>query len=227
MYKSRGMSVIERAAVRKTRSPHAQVAWRTRVSARRAPPPVPGHRTMSRIPAPSSSRARPGTTTASTRVPAIARATSTPATPTRAAGTGTGTRPATTSTRAPAPPRLATSASVPRRPGTVSPAKSGGRSPARSPLKSPAALPVEPPRSPAKLSVREQIALKRAEAKKTTLAVPSGDGGLGPDSVPGPLTPVEEDDPLGRLPLREVIERAKSSGGLSTVDVCCNILMLG
>jgi hypothetical protein len=72
--------------------------------------------------------------------------------------------------------------------------------------------------------VREQIALKRAEAKKTTLAVPSGDGGLGPDSVPGPLTPVEEDDPLGRLPLREVIERAKSSGRSSVIDVCYSVL---
>ncbi|KAJ3537257.1 hypothetical protein NMY22_g5667 [Coprinellus aureogranulatus] len=72
-------------------------------------------------------------------------------------------------------------------------------------------------RTPA-LSIKEAIALKRAEAKK---AQQSKSGGLGDmttleDALPTNNREVEEEpDLLGRLPLRETIEKARSTGTLN------------
>jgi hypothetical protein len=66
------------------------------------------------------------------------------------------------------------------------------------------------------LSIKEAIALRRAEAKKAQSS--SSSGGLGnlgslEDSLPVPTQQPEEEDLLGRLPLRETIEKARSTGG--------------
>jgi hypothetical protein len=65
------------------------------------------------------------------------------------------------------------------------------------------------------MSLKEAIALKRAEAKKTMAAqkaspVPGGLSGL-EDILPTSAHAADEDD-LGRLSMRETIERARSSG---------------
>jgi hypothetical protein len=65
------------------------------------------------------------------------------------------------------------------------------------------------------MSLREQIALKRAEAKKAQ--VKSGDGLESmlsmEDALPPHANPVgEEEDLLGRATLREAIEKARSTG---------------
>lgn len=72
------------------------------------------------------------------------------------------------------------------------------------------------PPSPTKpaLSIREAIALKRAEAKKASSTKSGFSDELGPESLPFKVIE-EEPDPLGRLPLRETIERARSSGNLN------------
>jgi len=62
--------------------------------------------------------------------------------------------------------------------------------------------------------MKEAIALKRAEAKKTTAAKSSSEhGGMSgfDDMSPTSVHAADEDD-LGRLSLRETIERARSSG---------------
>ena len=70
------------------------------------------------------------------------------------------------------------------------------------------------------MSMKEAIALKRAEAKKAmaaqkplaTCGVSSGCGGM-EDAPPTALeTLTVEGDDLGRLSIRETIERARSSG---------------
>lgn len=83
----------------------------------------------------------------------------------------------------------------------------------------------EPPAS--KLSLKEQIALKRAEAKKAAQATrnaPSGElAEFGVDDDPMPLKTknIEEDvDSMGRWSVRETIERARSSG------IDCRILCI-
>lgn len=65
------------------------------------------------------------------------------------------------------------------------------------------------------LSIKEAIALRRAEAKKAQ--TPSSAGGLRSlgsleDALPVPTQQPEEEDLLGRLPLRETIEKARSTG---------------
>jgi hypothetical protein len=72
------------------------------------------------------------------------------------------------------------------------------------------------------LSIKEVIALRRAEAKK---AQAKENNSTGTDSIslddPSPsTTKQEEEDILGRWPLRETIERARSTG-----DCCfaCNV----
>ncbi|KAJ7334701.1 hypothetical protein DFH08DRAFT_1019203 [Mycena albidolilacea] len=81
----------------------------------------------------------------------------------------------------------------------------------------------EPPSKP--LTIKEAIALKRAQAKKaqTSGAVsPLDDMSSLADSIPD-VPPPEDDDILGRPPLRETIERAKSTGSinLSTRSLQC------
>lgn len=68
------------------------------------------------------------------------------------------------------------------------------------------------------MSIREAIALKRAEAKKSQNKATGGGGGL--DSLSGledalpphAIPPQETEDLLGRATLRETIEKARSTG---------------
>lgn len=87
---------------------------------------------------------------------------------------------------------------------------------------------VEPPPSVPALSIREAIALKRAEAKKEQSKVPSGGGTLDQwdslqDSIPNASKP-EEEDLLGRLSIRDTIERARSTG--MSPDVCMLLILM-
>ena len=73
--------------------------------------------------------------------------------------------------------------------------------------------PAAPPKVPA-LSMKEAIALKRAEAKKAMAAQKTHvSSGGSEDAIPSTLgsTAADEDD-LGRLSVRETIQRARSSG---------------
>ena len=77
----------------------------------------------------------------------------------------------------------------------------------------------EPEPQKEKLSLKEQIALRRAEAKKagqnTESAPPGEPAGFGIDDDPLALNSknVEDDtDSMGRWSIRETIERARSSG---------------
>ncbi|RXW22601.1 hypothetical protein EST38_g3239 [Candolleomyces aberdarensis] len=69
------------------------------------------------------------------------------------------------------------------------------------------------------LSIKEAIALKRAETKKTQERAAKGSldsMGTLEDALPANTQPAEEDaDLLGRLPLRETIEKARSTGSLN------------
>nr|GAT60805.1 predicted protein [Mycena chlorophos] len=127
-------------------------------------------------------------------------------------GTPVSTRTRTTSTTGPklaAPsPRVRTKSAVGRRPA--------------SPVKPSKPAPEEPKAAP--LSLREAIALKRAEAKKQqgSSRSPLDNVSTLQDDIPNAPAP-EEEDILGRPPLREAIERAKSSGSLniSTRELVC------
>ncbi|KAJ8496870.1 hypothetical protein ONZ51_g836 [Trametes cubensis] len=106
------------------------------------------------------------------------------------------------------------------------------RSPTKSPARRPQPLPAEediPPSPKPQLSIREQIALKRAEAKKAAVKTSpagsvSGDfAGLenaSPETFNQP-PPIDVD--LGRWSIKETIERARSSGAinLSSRDLPC------
>ncbi|CAK5263046.1 unnamed protein product [Mycena citricolor] len=74
------------------------------------------------------------------------------------------------------------------------------------------------------LSIKEAIALKRAEAKKAQAAksTPLDDFSTLEDAIPD-APPPEEEDILGRPPLRETIEKAKQTGSvnLSTRGLQC------
>lgn len=68
------------------------------------------------------------------------------------------------------------------------------------------------------LSIKEAIALKRAEAKKAQAKIGGGGGSRGLEDV-GDLADalpevkaLEEEDLLGRLPIRDTIEQARSTG---------------
>jgi len=79
---------------------------------------------------------------------------------------------------------------------------------------SPSQDPAQPP-----LSLKEAIALRRAEAKKAQSKLNSGaqnDFISLEDASPVPASKQEEEDILGRWPIRETIERARSSGEQST-----------
>lgn len=73
------------------------------------------------------------------------------------------------------------------------------------------------PSSTPALSIKEAIALRRAEAKKAQAKSPISGGGLDSleslqDAIPDALKPTEEEDILGRLSIRDTIERARSTG---------------
>ncbi|TRM60734.1 hypothetical protein BD626DRAFT_121331 [Schizophyllum amplum] len=110
---------------------------------------------------------------------------------------------ATAPNRSPTPGKAST---FPRRVAT--PAKPAVRAP--SPLKD-ASRSTTP-----QLSIREQIALKRAEAKKAQRSVAASPSDTLEDAVPD-AQPVVEEDILGRLSLRETIERARTTGALNIV----------
>ncbi|KAG6862023.1 hypothetical protein C0995_008211 [Termitomyces sp. Mi166 len=61
------------------------------------------------------------------------------------------------------------------------------------------------------LNIKEAIALRRAEAKKAQLKAHSNDFISLEDASPGPVPKKEEEDILGRWPIRETIERARST----------------
>ncbi|GLB40539.1 putative leucine rich repeat [Lyophyllum shimeji] len=71
---------------------------------------------------------------------------------------------------------------------------------------------------PPPLSIKEAIALRRAEAKKAQSKLSSGpqhDFLSLDDASPVPAMKQEDEDILGRWPIRETIERARSSGSLN------------
>ena len=153
---------------------------------------------MSRLPQPSSSSARPDVR---------ARLKSTPSIPAPRSPITPGVKP-----RAKTPSVTPTPTLRPQR--SLQSLKP--KSPTKSPVKKPPPLPTQDdtPSRP-KLSIREQIALKRAEAKKITPGsspVKSDFSGL-EDASPHTFNqPPEQDVDLGRWSVKETIERARSSG---------------
>ncbi|PFH44924.1 hypothetical protein AMATHDRAFT_10419 [Amanita thiersii Skay4041] len=132
------------------------------------------------------------------------------------------------SKRAPTTPvkQRVTPASTPTKLGASSVAKSRapllGKSPAKAngPLNKVASSESEKP-VPA-LSIREAIALKRAEAKKLQTSTSTGTSTLGTlggsDEIVTPTasdSPGQDADSLGRLSLRQTIERARSTGTIN------------
>ncbi|PPQ88886.1 hypothetical protein CVT25_009121 [Psilocybe cyanescens] len=72
------------------------------------------------------------------------------------------------------------------------------------------------------LSIKEAIALKRAEAKKAQARIGGGGGSGGledvgalADTLPDIKAPEEEEDLLGRMSVRDTIEQARSTGTLN------------
>ncbi|KAK0205057.1 hypothetical protein DFS33DRAFT_1258549 [Desarmillaria ectypa] len=74
---------------------------------------------------------------------------------------------------------------------------------------------LQPPPPPPPLSIREAIALKRAEAKKAKGAGGSGNLGFLEDANPIASKVAPEEDLLGRLSVKETVERARSTGSLN------------
>ncbi len=128
----------------------------------------------------------------------------TPVTPTKSGQRGQ-TRSTTRAPGTPTTPRLRTQSSTSR---SATPSKP---------------MVVEPPPPVPAINIREAIALKRAEAKKVQSKGLSGGetvdqwDGL-EEVIPDALKP-EEEDLLGRLSIRDTIERARSTG-MSQSNVC-------
>ncbi|KAI0749234.1 hypothetical protein C8Q80DRAFT_1352809 [Daedaleopsis nitida] len=101
------------------------------------------------------------------------------------------------------------------------------KSPTKSPARKVQPLPDEdvPPLPKPQLSIREQIALRRAEAKKVVKTSPvRADFGALEDASPlAHKQPAQQDVDLGRWSIKEAIERARSSGAinLSSRDLPC------
>lgn len=81
----------------------------------------------------------------------------------------------------------------------------------------------EVPQTPSvPLSIKEVIALKRAEVKKQSKA---GNGSLDSCASPEDALPnassQQEDDILGRLSVRETIEKARNTGENQPIILCC------
>ena len=111
---------------------------------------------------------------------------------------------------------------APRKPTSPTPTtparlRPPGGSPVKPRPKSPSKQVEEPPESAKpKLSLKEQIALKRAEAKKAqSTQGKSADDTLvdGPDAIPIKVQNADENlVELGRWSIRETIERARNTG---------------
>ncbi|KAH8822848.1 hypothetical protein DL96DRAFT_320010 [Flagelloscypha sp. PMI_526] len=129
-----------------------------------------------------------------------------PATPLR--------RPASTkSLRTPASPSTTRSPS-PTKPSTPTRLRTKSTAKASTP-RAAASSPTPAPALPkTNISIREAIALKRAEAKKSQLQRNSADLTDLQDAVPDAV-PAEEADLLGRRPIRETIEKSKTTGSLN------------
>ncbi|KAK7441990.1 hypothetical protein VKT23_016268 [Stygiomarasmius scandens] len=118
---------------------------------------------------------------------------------------------------APSPTKLRPAATTPIRattPVRTRTKSSTGRTTPHKPIEK-----EEPPPTPT-MSIKEQIALKRAEAKKAMTARNGGGGGLDDmssleDAIPGAPAAPPEEDILGRWSVRETIERARSSGSIN------------
>lgn len=125
------------------------------------------------------------------------------------------------------PPRPPSTPSSPARSRLTSSTPSKWRSQsaarAKTPTKSVATATPQEPSAP--LSIKEAIALRRAEAKKAQ-AKGNNSGSHDFISLDDPslssTTKPEEEDILGRWPVRETIERARSTG-----DCCFTSDMLG
>ncbi|TFY64133.1 hypothetical protein EVJ58_g2832 [Rhodofomes roseus] len=154
---------------------------------------------MSRIPQPSSSR------TPSKPAPLLSSGTP-----------RTRTQSTVTSSSRPTPTPLRTQRSLKNlKPMSKSPV------PPKSPVlrrPSPAKAESPEPNRP-QLSIREQIALRRAEAKKSQTTQPGGSNGfdLGglEEALPTKKQSTEDEIDLGRWSVKETIERARSSGALN------------
>ncbi|KAI0706998.1 hypothetical protein C8Q76DRAFT_816931 [Earliella scabrosa] len=187
---------------------------------------------MSRLPQPSSSSPNPRTRLKSTpTVPSSSlRA---PVTPLAKPRAKTPTATASPSPVATAKPRVRTPSAAPTPTLRSQPslktlkAKSPIKSPARKPQALPAEEDVPPPPPKPQLSIREQIALKRAEVKKVVKTSPvNGNGefaGLEDASPQTYKAPEPDVVDLGRWSIKETIERARSSGAinLSSRDLPC------
>ena len=155
---------------------------------------------MSRLPQPSPSSSRPGVRT---------RLQSTPSTPVIRAPITPLAKPRAKTPVAPPTPTLRTQTSL---------RSLKTRSPTKSPAKRTQPLPADedlPPSPRPQLSIREQIALKRAEAKKAIAKaspVKAEFEGLEDASPQTYNQPAVHDVDLGRWSVKETIERARSSG---------------
>lgn len=115
------------------------------------------------------------------------------------------------------PSRPSRGAPSPARPSRTSltPVKpSLAKKPSATRLKAPTPEP-EPEPSKPKLSLKEQIALKRAEQQKKSARVASpaiSPGGLSEFDPPSIPQAPADDDILGRLSVRETVDRARLSG---------------
>ncbi|KAH9921234.1 uncharacterized protein BXZ73DRAFT_51975 [Epithele typhae] len=162
---------------------------------------------MSRLPLPSSS-ARTETRT---------RLKSTPSSPTpRSTATPKAAVTPLAKPRARTPSTLAAPSPTPSLRSQRSLQNLKPKSPTKSPSKRPPPLPTldDAPRIP-KLSIREQIALKRAEVKKVVSPLKATFEDL-EDASPDTFgRPAEPDVDLGRWSIKEAIERARSSGAIN------------
>ncbi|KAJ7764784.1 hypothetical protein B0H16DRAFT_1310364 [Mycena metata] len=146
------------------------------------------------------------------RIPQPSRGTPRKAPTTPAASSGTPrTRTKSTFARAPTPSKS------PRKPFADDSFLDNGKTKQEEPASKP-------------LTIKEAIALKRAQAKKAEKAhtsnnapSPLDDFSSLADANPFPPPPAEDEDILGRPPLRDTIERAKSTGSinLSTRSLQC------
>ncbi|KAF5359094.1 hypothetical protein D9756_003536 [Leucocoprinus leucothites] len=189
---------------------------------------------MSRIPQPQTSRktSKPSTTTTPTtptRPRVLNAITSTPSARIRTqsastgrAGSSTPTGSATLKTSAPAVRRTGSSVSLKAKvPATPKP-KPGSPTKLKPSFSTNVNTHAASERTPAtpSASIREAIALKRAEAKKAQIRT-GGGGDLDFKSsleevIPPHAIPVQgEEDLLGRATLRETIEKARSTGSLN------------
>lgn len=96
--------------------------------------------------------------------------------------------------------------------------------PPKSPVRRTAAVVDDPPSQKPQLSIREQIALKRAEAKKAQSATSRNDGlddfTTLEDALPTVGKKQNEDEvDLGRWSVKETIERARNSGRSHVLSV--------